>query len=125
MALNAFGHAVWPMDHTKSRMIHTAPLGLTELRWRPLVVVQESVLACLTFWGGRGLIRRRAYGWWLLMGCVLFQGIPETFANLGFLPGWCTGLALVIGGATVMWGVFRIPIYEPFASMFGKDGHTP
>jgi len=117
--LSALGHLSSPSEPV-TRYAYVALFGLVRLRSSLWIGVDELLGGGALLVAGYGLIKGRAYGWWLSMGLVIMRGIPASLANLAMGPV----IAISLGSACIVlvWGLFRIKLFRPFGR--GKEGPT-
>lgn len=105
-----------PVDPAKSQMIHVAFFGLVRLHSRFCIGAYELLIACASFIVGYGLIKRRAWGWWIMI-VLIINGIPSSVANASII-------SLAMTGVFLLWGLFRINLYHPFGMRLIASGNN-
>ena len=94
-------------------------LGILTLDSAPAIAATEAGMAVVSFVAGYGLLKRRAFGWWLAI-LIILQTFAVSIVNLDLYP-----LAMTVGIVSVpvgfLWYVLRIPLLRPFGGRTGIE----
>lgn len=67
---------------------------------------------------GYGLLKGRAFGWWLLM-YMSVSHLPDTIRSIH--GGVSQMLTIVLASLWIAWALFRIRLYDPFGTQARKS----
>ena len=85
----------------------------------PAIAATEAGMAVVSFVAGYGLLKRRAFGWWLAV-LIMPYGYVGSIVNFDVNP---LGITVSIVGLPlgVLWHALRIPLLRPFGGRTGIE----
>lgn len=94
-------------------------LGILRMDSLPAIAATEAGMAVVSSVAGYGLLRRRAFGWWLAV-LIMPYSYVDSIVNFDACPlGTTVGIVMLPLG--VLWYALRIPLLRPFGGRTGIE----